>query len=147
VKLGVPAYVAGLIFSVGLGLSGMTRPSKVIGFLDFSGKWDPSLLVVMASAVGVYGMGYHLVVRRARPLLDDRFYIPPRGRLDPTALIGGAIFGVGWGLGGYCPGPALVSIATGAAPVLLFVAAMALGLAVPVPTKGCSEVAARENLL
>jgi uncharacterized membrane protein YedE/YeeE len=132
VTRGVLAYIAGLIFSLGLGLSGMTQPKKVIGFLDFSGNWDPSLLVVMASAVGVYATAYHFAVRRTRPLLADRFHVPAPGRIDPKALVGGALFGIGWGLAGYCPGPAIVSLATGGVPVLVFVVAMAAGLAAPV---------------
>jgi uncharacterized membrane protein YedE/YeeE len=129
VKRGLLAYVAGLVFSLGLGLSGMTQPAKVIGFLDFAGRWDPSLLVVMAGAVGVYAVGSRLVLRRPRPVLDTRFHVPPLVRVEPKELLGAAVFGVGWGLGGYCPGPAIVSMATGAAPVFVFVAAMVAGMA------------------
>lgn len=129
-RRGIAAFVGGLIFALGLGLSGMTSPRKVIGFLDFAGRWDASLLVVMGGAVGVFAVGHRLVMRRAAPLLDDRFHVAPAGRLDARAAIGGLVFGLGWGLGGYCPGPALVAVASGAPAAVVFTAAMVLGMAV-----------------
>lgn len=132
------AFLAGLIFAIGLGLSGMTTPAKVIGFLDpFGGHWDPSLALVMAGAIGVHLPLYFLI--RSRPgapapigtcgPLDDETpgsQSPVGGRL----IAGSAIFGVGWGLGGYCPGPAVVSLVSAAPGVLVFVAAMLVGMAI-----------------
>jgi uncharacterized membrane protein YedE/YeeE len=121
------AIAAGLLFGAGLLLSGMTRPAKVLGFLDLFGDWDPSLALVMAGAIGVHALGYRLVRRRAVPLADDRFWVPERGAIDARLLFGSALFGVGWGLSGYCPGPALVSLASAAPGVLLFVLALIVG--------------------
>jgi len=121
------AIAAGLLFGAGLLLSGMTRPAKVLGFLDVFGDWDPSLLLVMAGAIGVHALGYRLVRRRAVPLADVRFWVPERGAIDARLLFGSALFGVGWGLAGYCPGPALVSLASAAPGVLVFVLALILG--------------------
>ena len=121
------AIAAGLLFGAGLLLSGMTRPAKVLGFLDLFGDWDPSLAFVMAGAIGVHALGYRLVRRRARPLADERFWVPGRGAIDARLLFGAALFGVGWGLSGYCPGPALVSLATASPGVLVFVLALVLG--------------------
>jgi uncharacterized membrane protein YedE/YeeE len=124
------ALFAGVVFGVGLGLSGMTQPEKVIGFLDIFGAWDPSLLFVMGGALVVHFFLSRWILRRERPVLDSRFHLPPRARIDARLVTGAAIFGVGWGLGGYCPGPAIVSLGSGAGPAVVFVAAMALGMAI-----------------
>ena len=117
----------GVLFAVGLGISGMTQPSKVVGFLDIFGAWDPALMFVMGGAVAVNFVGYRLAVGRPHPLLATRFEIPTRRDID-WQLIGGAVlFGVGWGIAGFCPGPALVALAGGSADVMLFVAAMFIG--------------------
>ena len=117
----------GVLFAVGLGISGMTQPSKVLGFLDIFGAWDPALMFVMGGAVAVNFVGYRLAVGRPHPLLATRFDIPTRRDID-WQLIGGAVlFGVGWGIAGFCPGPALVALAGGSADVMLFVAAMFIG--------------------
>ena len=117
----------GVLFAVGLGISGMTQPSKVLGFLDIFGAWDPALMFVMGGAVAVNFVGYRLAVGRLHPLLATRFDIPTRRDID-WQLIGGAVlFGVGWGIAGFCPGPALVALAGGSADVMLFVAAMFIG--------------------
>ena len=121
------AIAAGLLFGAGLLLSGMARPAKVLGFLDVFGDWDPSLAWVMFGAIGVHALGYRLVRRRAVPLADERFWVPERRKLDARLLFGAALFGVGWGLAGYCPGPALVSLASAAPGVLVFVLALVLG--------------------
>jgi uncharacterized membrane protein YedE/YeeE len=121
------AISAGLLFGAGLLLSGMARPGKVLAFLDILGDWDPSLLLVMAAAVGVHALGYRLVRRRAAPLADERFWVPEGKKVDARLLVGSALFGVGWGLAGYCPGPALVSLASAAPGVLVFVLALILG--------------------
>jgi uncharacterized membrane protein YedE/YeeE len=120
--------VAGGLFGAGLAISGMTDPARVIGFLDLFGAWDPALLFVMAGAVGVYGLGMLLLRRFAsqslkRPLASS-------SPIDRRLVIGAAIFGVGWGLGGFCPGPALANLAAVRAEALLFVPAMAIGMLV-----------------
>jgi uncharacterized membrane protein YedE/YeeE len=121
------AMLAGLVFAAGLAISGMTHPDKIVGFLDLGGAWDPSLLFVMVSAVGVYLAAYLWSRRRARPLLGERFPDPPPRRIDARLVGGAAIFGVGWGLAGFCPGPALVSAGAGATAALWFVPAMLVG--------------------
>lgn len=119
----------GLLFGVGLVVSGMADPSKILNFLDFAGTWDPSLLFVMGGAVIVAFIGYRLVLKRPRPLLASDFQLPTRTRIDRRLFIGPAIFGVGWGLGGFCPGPALTSLGLREAGTLLFVPAMLIGMA------------------
>ena len=124
----VLALVSGLVFGIGLGVSGMTTPAKVIGFLDVTGAWDPSLAFVMAGAIGVHVVAVRLARRRDRPLVGPSFAWPTRTSVDPSLVAGAAIFGVGWGLGGFCPGPALTSAAAGSASAVVFVVAMALGM-------------------
>jgi uncharacterized membrane protein YedE/YeeE len=123
-----PLLVAGLLFGVGLAIAGMTRPEKVAGFLDITGAWDPSLAFVMVGAIGVHFVLHRLVLRRTAPLFDDRFHMPTRRDISPRLVVGAGLFGVGWGLGGFCPGPALTSAAAGALPALVFVAAMTAGM-------------------
>ena len=118
------AFVSGLLFAVGLGIAGMTQPSRVLGFLDVLGPWDPSLAFVMAGAIAVYMP----VVWWARRVLARRLHLPTRRRIDAPLVVGSAMFGVGWGLAGYCPGPALVSLATLTGPALAFGAAMLVGM-------------------
>jgi hypothetical protein len=125
---GAVAFAAGLLFALGLGIGGMTQPSKVIGFLDVAGDWDPSLAFVMGGALLVYATIARLVLARPRPLLEAKFFVPTRRDLDPPLVVGAVLFGAGWGLAGYCPGPALVSLASGRASVVVFVAAMVLGM-------------------
>lgn len=119
----------GLLFGVGLVVSGMADPNKILNFLDFAGMWDPSLLFVMGGAVIVAFIGYRLVLKRPRPLLASSFHLPTRTMIDRRLFIGPAIFGIGWGLGGFCPGPALTSLGLGEAGTLLFVPAMLIGMA------------------
>jgi uncharacterized membrane protein YedE/YeeE len=107
----------------------MTNPAKVQNFLDFLGTWDPSLALVMGGALAVSALGYRIARRRGSPLLATRFSIPTRRELDPELLSGAALFGVGWGIGGFCPGPALAGLLQGAAGVYVFVAAMLGGIA------------------
>lgn len=122
-------FISGLIFAVGLGLSGMTQPSKVIGFLDFIGNWDPSLMLVMAGAVGVYFISQRLILRRrAAPMYANKFQLPTRADIDWQLIAGAALFGVGWGLAGFCPGPAIVSLVSGNEFVIAFVVSMAAGM-------------------
>jgi len=105
-------FLAGLVFAVGLVLGGMTNPQKIVGFLDVAGDWDPSLAFVMAGAIGVHALSYRFTMRRPKPLLADKFLVPKRSDVDASLVVGALLFGVGWGLVGYCPGPAVV--ATGA---------------------------------
>lgn len=125
-------FLLGLLFGTGLVVSGMSDPAKVLGFLDLaalpSGTWDPSLGFVMLGAVAVTYLGYRLVLRRPKPLLDTQFHLPRKTRIDAPVLVGPALFGVGWGLVGLCPGPALTALGTGRLEALLFVAAMLLGM-------------------
>jgi hypothetical protein len=126
----VVALVSGVIFGLGLAVAGMTRPEKVRGFLDFTGAWDPSLAFVMGGAVLVHAVAFRLITRRKSPVFAAKFALPTRRDLDAKLLAGAALFGVGWGLGGFCPGPGLTSLVGGAAPVAFFVLAMLVGIAV-----------------
>jgi len=122
----------GLVFGLGLLVSGMSNPAKVLNFLDLGGiaegNWDPSLAFVMAGAVAVTFIGYRVVLRRTRPLFGERFHLPTQPELDIRILAGPAIFGVGWGLAGFCPGPALVALGYGSRAAFIFVAAMFAGM-------------------
>jgi uncharacterized membrane protein YedE/YeeE len=125
---GLVVFAGGVLFAVGLGVSGMTLPSKVIGFLDVTGAWDPSLALVMGSALSVGFLANRIAARRATPLLAGGYDVPTERRIDGALVGGAALFGVGWGLGGFCPGPALVSLASGQAAPWLFVGAMVAGM-------------------
>lgn len=122
------AAAAGALFGVGLAVAGMTRPGKVIGFLDLTGAWDASLAFVMVGAIMVHFIALRLIKRRGAPLFDQTFHLPTRRDLDPRLLTGAAVFGIGWGLGGYCPGPGLVSAGAGSVPALVFVVGMTIGM-------------------
>ena len=124
------ALLCGLVFGLGLIVSGMANPRKVLAFLDLQGKWDPSLALVMAGAVLVSAIGFAGVTRRRTSLLGEQMRLPTSRRIDPRLLLGGATFGVGWGLAGFCPGPALVAMSAGHWKAALFVAAMLAGMAV-----------------
>jgi uncharacterized membrane protein YedE/YeeE len=125
------SLVAGLIFGIGLILSGMADPAKVQNFLDFAGAWDPSLAFVMGGAIAVAAPGFWLVQRRTKPLADAAFHVPPRDAPIDGKLIGGsAVFGIGWGLAGFCPGPALVSLPLAEPGTLAFVPAMVAAIAI-----------------
>lgn len=119
--------IAGALFGLGLAVSQMTNPLKVQNFLDVAGSWDPSLAFVMGAAVLFTLVIFRRVLRRDRPLLGDRFHLPTLHHVDRQLLIGSALFGVGWGLTGYCPGPALATLLSGNQEVFLFVPAMLLG--------------------
>ncbi|MBE7484326.1 MAG: YeeE/YedE family protein [Polyangiaceae bacterium] len=124
----IPLF-SGLLFALGLALSGMTRPEKVTGFLDFTGAWDPSLAFVMLGAIGVHLVALRFAKRLSRPLAAAAFEPPGRERVDGRLVLGAALFGVGWGLAGYCPGPALVSVGSGSLPVLVVAGGMLAGVA------------------
>jgi uncharacterized membrane protein YedE/YeeE len=125
-------FVIGLIFGLGLLLSGMSDPAKVLNFLDLaairSGTWDPSLAFVMAGAVAVTFVGFKWVLRRPRPLFAEKFHLPTKQELDLRIISGPAVFGVGWGLAGFCPGPAMTALGFGSAAAVTFVTAMMAGM-------------------
>jgi uncharacterized membrane protein YedE/YeeE len=127
-KQWLTAFVSGLVFGVGLVVGGMTDPRKVIAFLDIGGAWDPSLAFVMAGAVAVHVIAYRWVRGNAAPLFADEFAIPKLRHIDLALVGGSALFGVGWGLGGYCPGPSIVSLGAGRRDALVFVVAMFVGM-------------------
>lgn len=121
------ALLSGLLFGIGLSLGGMTQPAVVLGFLDIFGQWDPRLVFVMAGAVLTTALGYRVLRRRQRPLLEERFRWPTSRCLDARLVGGAALFGIGWGIAGYCPGPALASLSGGAPTLLVLVASMIAG--------------------
>ncbi|MCO7246651.1 DUF6691 family protein [Halomonas sp. Mc5H-6] len=121
------SYVAGLLFSLGLTVSGMTDPARVVGFLDVAGKWDPTLMFVLGGAVITTFVGYRFVLKQPTPLLAKRFQLPGKQGLDARLLTGAALFGVGWGLSGYCPGPAIASLGGASVPLVAMLATMVLG--------------------
>lgn len=125
----IVAVVAGALFAIGLAIGGMTIPARVTGFLDVGGAWDPTLAFVMAGALAVYAPLSRMIRRRPAPVLDARFHVPAPAAVDARLIGGAMIFGIGWGLSGYCPGPALVSLAGGGS-ALVFVAAMIAGIAI-----------------
>ena len=122
------SLVSGLLFGAGLALGGMTDPAKVAAFLDVAGAWDPSLAFVMGSALLVTFPVFAWVRHSARPLFAERFQLPTRRDLDLQLLVGAALFGIGWGIAGLCPGPAIANLATGSPEILLFVATMVAGM-------------------
>ena len=126
---GLIAMLAGVILGLGLGISRMVDPAKVLGFLDLAGRWDPSIALVFAGAVAVALVGYRVALRRSQPLLARRFFLPAEGDIDPRLFGGAGLFGVGWGLVGFGPGAAIASFAYGRSETLLFVSAMVLGMA------------------
>ena len=123
-------FIVGLLFGLGLLLSGMTDPGKVIGFLDLFGQWDPSLGFVMGGAILVGFFAFTFAKKRTRSFLGDALTLPTSNIIDRRLVIGSLLFGAGWGLAGFCPGPALVSMAAGQEKALIFVAAMVLGMTI-----------------
>lgn len=118
----------GFLFSLGLGISGMTEPQKIINFLDFSGHWDPSLLFVMLGAVVFHFITYRLIIKRPTPILDSNWHVPVKKEITPALIVGSALFGIGWGLGGFCPGPAIANLASFELRPFLFVLSMLAGM-------------------
>jgi uncharacterized membrane protein YedE/YeeE len=127
-KNSLVALVVGIIFSLGLGLSGMTQPQKVVGFLDLFGNWDPSLIFVMVGAILVHLITFKLITKRPAPVLDSKWHIPQKKEITPALIGGSFIFGVGWALGGFCPGPAIASLASFQIAPLVFVVSMLAGM-------------------
>ena len=122
------ALIAGIIFGVGLGLSQMIDRQRVLGFLDLAGTWDPTLLFVLGGAVAVTMIAFRFVLRRKAPLLDAEFHLPTRKDIDWRLLTGAAIFGIGWGIAGYCPGPGIAALVIGDSNPVYFVVAMVTGM-------------------
>jgi len=123
-------FFIGLLFGSGLLLSGMTDPGKVIGFLDVAGQWDPSLALVMAGAVAVSFFAFAVARRRTTAFLGGAIQLPADAPIDRRLLVGSLVFGVGWGLAGFCPGPAIVAVGAGAVPAMVFAVAMLAGMAI-----------------
>ncbi len=126
--LAINAFFVGLLFGLGLIVSGMTNPAKVIGFLDLAGAWDPSLAFVMGGAILIGSGGFALAKKRQRSLLGAPMQLPTSTKLDKRLLLGSLAFGIGWGIAGFCPGPAVVSAAAGQPKAWIFVAAMLVGM-------------------
>jgi uncharacterized protein len=124
----LPSLVSGVLFGAGLTLSGMTNPVRVRGFLDIFGDWDPTLAFVMGGAVIVMAVAWRIQSRMLRPIFGEKFSLPDRKDLDPRLISGAVLFGIGWGIAGLCPGPALASLALAPATVLPFVGAMVAGM-------------------
>lgn len=122
------AFAVGVIFALGLGISGMTQVTKVFGFLDVLGEWNPALMFVMVGAILVHALAYHLIRRRNRPVLDNEFHLPQKKGFSGSLIVGAIIFGAGWGLAGFCPGPAVVSLASFETRPWIFVLFMLVGM-------------------
>ena len=124
----IAVYLIGLVFGLGISVSGMANPAKVLNFFDLAGSWDPSLAFVMGGALAVTAVGYHFVLRRPAPIMAPGFQLPAATQIDAKLVGGSAVFGVGWGLSGFCPGGALPALGTGRWEVFAFVAAMLAGM-------------------
>lgn len=121
-------FLTGLLFALGLGVSGMTQPHIVKGFLDITGEWNWSLMGVMIGAIAVHAISYRFIRKRPSPILESEFHVPTKSTIDWRLILGAAIFGIGWGWGGICPGPALTDLASGEASILYFVLFMLIGM-------------------
>lgn len=127
---GLVAFISGIIFALGLGVSGMTQPHIVRGFLDILGNWNWSLLGVMGGAIAVHFIAFRLISRRESPLLGSQFHLPLQQNIDPRLIWGALLFGLGWGWAGICPGPGLVALVSGQTEFLYFIGAMLVGMKV-----------------
>ena len=125
----ITALLSGIIFGAGLAISGMTDTAKVLGFLDLFGNWDPSLAFVMGGALILTITGFYVILKKERPLLDSQFYLPDTTKIDKKLIVGATFFGIGWGLYGYCPGPAIASIAYLEPETAIFLVSMVSGMA------------------
>lgn len=124
----IAAFISGLIFGCGLTISNMVNANKIQNFLDITGNWDPSLLLVMFSALSVTWIGYKFVLRKQQPKLTEKFFLPTKKSIDKTLILGSALFGIGWGLAGYCPGPAITALGIGIMDAFYFVLGMIASL-------------------
>ena len=134
----ITGFIAGLIYGIGLIISGMANPAKVLNFLDILGPWDPSLAFVMGGASVTAFIGYRLVWARGAPLLDAKFDVPENNAIDAPLITGSILFGAGWGLGGFCPGPAWTSLAIGSPGILVFLPLMLVGIVLGTAAKSHS---------
>jgi uncharacterized membrane protein YedE/YeeE len=140
----VSAFFTGLLFGLGLAISGMTQPGKVVAFLDFTGAWDPSLAFVMGGALLVFAPTFFLVrKRREKPVLEREFDLPTKTQITPRLVVGAAVFGAGWGLAGFCPGTVITSLPSGGATVLTVVAGVFLGI---LATWGAQSALAQQDV-
>ena len=121
-------FLIGVLFALGLGLSGMTQPQKVLAFLNLRGNWDPSLLFVLGGAVVTYFFSFILIRKRGAPMLTEKFSLPTKRTIDRNLVFGSVLFGIGWGVAGFCPGPALAMLVTGNHSILVFVLSMTVGM-------------------
>ncbi len=128
-RLALIAGLIGLVFGTGIAISGMANPAKVLNFFDIAGTWDPSLLLVMAAALTVTAIGYRFVLKRPRPMLEEKFHVPTNRKLDLPLIGGSAVFGIGWGIAGFCPGGAIPALGLGEPSAWIFVVAMLTGIA------------------
>lgn len=127
-KNAIAALAVGFVFAIGLGISGMTQPAKVVGFLDLFGSWDPSLIFVMVGAILVHFATYKIIRKRNSPLLSMQWHVPTKRDVTPALVVGSLLFGIGWGLGGFCPGPAMTSLASFESRPAIFVVSMLVGM-------------------
>ncbi len=127
-KKNISSFIVGLLFSLGLGISGMTQAQKVVGFLDVFGSFDPSLMFVMIAAIAVHSIAYRLIRKRSSPLLNSEWLVPTKKDITPALIVGSLLFGIGWGIAGFCPGPAIVSLVSLKLNSLVFVASMIGGM-------------------
>ncbi len=121
-------FLSGLVFGIGLIVSGMSNPAKVIGFLDIAGQWDPSLGLVMLGAIPVAFVGFHWIESRGKTVYQEKLHLPGTRDINPSLIVGGFIFGAGWAIAGFCPGPALVALGAGYEKAAVFVLAMIVGM-------------------
>ncbi len=124
----VAAFITGCIFAVGLTISGMTNPAKVLAFLNVTNNWDPSLMFVMVGAIGVYAIAFHFITKKEKPILESIFSIPENSSIDRNLILGATIFGIGWGTAGFCPGPAIVNLGLLEQSVVIFCLSMGAGM-------------------
>jgi uncharacterized membrane protein YedE/YeeE len=139
------AGIIGLMFGAGIAISGMGNPAKVLNFFDFAGTWDPSMLVVMGSALVVTAVGYRLVLRRTKPVCEAKFHLPTNRKLDVPLVAGSAVFGIGWGISGFCPGGAVPALGLGEPSAWIFVGAMLAGIAAARTIRVALEQRAAQN--
>lgn len=133
------AFTSGLIFALGLVIGDMTNPARVLGFLDVAGHWDPTMMFVVAGAVITASLGHRAIMRRARPILAPDFALPLRDAIDRRLIAGSALFGIGWGLGGFCPGPAVAFVPSLNSKAVVFLISMLVGMALHATTSGSTS--------